>query len=223
MNYIVEDKIDFWAEVNSDTVNDETLCMLTKTPLTRNHIILPCGHKFNYSGLVREMEAQRKATRFRCQQRLPQGSTKCPYCRVIHTGMILWIPGLGVSHTTGVTSNKYAMPHRHCCYNYKSGKMKGERCKSWKAYETDIGCFCPSHATSHRKGLERQANKVLDVKKKKASLEESKELVEASRPGLLKRKNAELKAVLAANNLPVSGTKITLAKRVMDNNLVVAA
>jgi hypothetical protein len=64
---------------------------------------------------------------------------------------------------------------------------------------------------------------VLDVKKKKASLEESKELVEASRPGLLKRKNAELKAVLAANNLPVSGTKITLAKRVMDNNLVVAA
>ena len=57
MNYIIEGDIDFWNELNDDSedVNKIEKCLLTNSPLSRNYIKLPCGHKFNYKPLYNEI------------------------------------------------------------------------------------------------------------------------------------------------------------------------
>lgn len=223
-NYIIEDGFDFWSEVNADVDNDESLCMLTKTPLDENHITLPCGHKFNYTGLVKESASGRAPTRYRSRHFLPAGYTKCPYCRKHHYGLILWIPNHNVNHIVGVTTmSRNALPMQKCTYVKKSGKSKGEQCSSCLAYKTKYGVYCRTHQ-SRMITSEKQSIKKKELKVKKAcELAALEQHIKNTRPGLLKRKVSELKAVLKANKLPVSGTKVTLAGRVLENDLVVAA
>ena len=49
------------------------------------------------------------------------------------------------------------------------------------------------------------------------------EYIKNTRPELLKHKVSELKATLKTNNLSTSGTKVTLAGRVLENDLIVEA
>ena len=44
---------------NKNTENEENCCLLTKEPLQHIHIVLACGHKFNYIPLYREVIAQK--------------------------------------------------------------------------------------------------------------------------------------------------------------------
>lgn len=222
-NYIIEDGFDFWSEVNADVDNDDSLCMLTKTPLDENHVTLPCGHKFNYTGLVKESASGRAPTRYRSRQFLPAGYTKCPYCRKHHYGLILWIPDHNVSHIVGVTTMaRNALPMQQCTYVKKSGKTKGEHCSSCLAYKSKYGVYCRIHhsrmITSEKQSIKKQELKV----KRASDLAVLEQHIKNIRPGLLKRKVSELKAVLKANNLPISGTKVTLAGRVLENDLVMS-
>ena len=223
-NYIIEDGFDFWSEVNADVDNDESLCMLTKTPLDENHVTLPCGHKFNYAGLVKESASGRAPTRYRSRNFLPAGYTKCPYCRKHHYGLLLWIPDHGVNHTVGVTTmSRNALPMQQCTYVKKSGKSKGEQCSSCLAYKTKYGVYCRTHQT-RMMNAEKQSIRREELKIKKAmNMATLEQNIKETRPGLLKRKVSELKAVLKANNLPISGTKVTLAGRVLEHNLVIAS
>lgn len=224
-NYIIEDGFDFWSEVNSEVdINDDNLCMLTKTPLTDNYVTLPCGHKFNYTGLVKESASGKAPTRYRKHNFLHPGYTKCPYCRKHHYGLILWIPDHNVKHIVGVTTMaRNALPMQQCTYVKKSGKSKGQQCTSCLAYKSKYGVYCRTHQskmiTYEKQSIKKEASKV----KRAAELAALEKHIKNTRPGLLKRKVSELKEVLKANKLPVSGIKVILAGRVLDNDLVVAA
>jgi hypothetical protein len=223
-NYIIEDDFDFWSEVNADVDNENTLCMLTKTPLSDNHVTLPCGHKFNYIGLVKESTSSRVRRKYRSINFVPSGYTKCPYCRKHHRGLILWIPDHDVTHIDGVTTMaKNALPMQQCSYIKKCGKTKGEQCNSCLAYKSKYGVYCRTHL-SRIMTAEEQSIKKQELKVKRTSeLAALEQHIRNTRPELLKRKVSELKAVLKANNLPVSGTKVILAGRILENDLVVTA
>ena len=44
---------------NAENENEDNCCLLTKEPLQNIHIVLSCGHKFNYIPLYREVIAQK--------------------------------------------------------------------------------------------------------------------------------------------------------------------
>jgi hypothetical protein len=49
--YIIDSDIDFYKELLNDDCEfavDNSCCILTGLPLTRNYIILDCSHTFNY-------------------------------------------------------------------------------------------------------------------------------------------------------------------------------
>jgi hypothetical protein len=80
-NYIMEENIDFWKEINDDNENDteptksenknenenqekeikkeEAICLLTQEPLENTYIELDCHHKFNYMPLFNELKKQK--------------------------------------------------------------------------------------------------------------------------------------------------------------------
>ena len=49
MNYIIENNIDFFSEINNLNNNDknEDTCLITGEKLSENFITLNCKHKFN--------------------------------------------------------------------------------------------------------------------------------------------------------------------------------
>ena len=56
--YNIEGGIDFYAELYKSLDVEEELeeedanvCLITNQPLTDKHVIMDCGHKFNYSYL----------------------------------------------------------------------------------------------------------------------------------------------------------------------------
>ena len=56
MNYILNNNIDFYAELNKDSddeSSDENTCLLTDLPLDKNSIKLPCSHEFNFYPLYK--------------------------------------------------------------------------------------------------------------------------------------------------------------------------
>ena len=89
MNIIIEDNIDFYKQLHdleSDSESDdEQLCLITKMPLDRNKIVLPCNHSFNLYPLYTEVCNQklRTLTSYLETNRLNMNQMKCPYCRQI--------------------------------------------------------------------------------------------------------------------------------------------
>ena len=65
-NYIIEDELDFFAELqkslneNENENENEELCLLSKEPLIKDEtIVLECGHKFNYISIFNEIKQQK--------------------------------------------------------------------------------------------------------------------------------------------------------------------
>ena len=60
-NYIIEDDIDFYKELNMSSDNNlNNTCLITNEPLGKNKITLPCNHSFNYLPLYKEVCKQKK-------------------------------------------------------------------------------------------------------------------------------------------------------------------
>ena len=140
MNYVIEDNIDFFAELNKLNIseqenqtkeNNDNMCLLSHLPLTTHNITLPCNHSFNYIDLYNEIVAKRLKYNNYDQDKLQDNQTKCPYCRVIHNGLIPYIQLDGVKQLKKVNSpyeyvfDKYKIK---CSYLLKSGKNKGQCC-----------------------------------------------------------------------------------------------
>lgn len=180
MNYIIEDNFDFWKELEDETsiCNDENICMLTKTPLTKNYITLLCGHKFNYKCLVDEIFTSKyNYNRYDNQRKLHKYEIRCPYCRSINYGLLPTIKTElnSESGVTGVTSKNKHIPHRTCRFVMKRGKRKGEPCNSNHAYDDVNGTFCEKHhrcMINEKRDLENKSNHPELFKKKCKELTE---------------------------------------------------
>ena len=87
--YVAENNMDFY-KLLSDTENsnekEDELCMISKNILTDTHIILECGHKFNYLPLLKDMYTRMYLSHdVKCLRGFPLNVNKieCPYCRRI--------------------------------------------------------------------------------------------------------------------------------------------
>ena len=93
MNYIIEDNIDFYNELNKQLTNnnnDEDICLLSHLPLDINNIKLECRHKFNYLPLYNEVCKQKSNNYFETTHLLIN-QIKCPYCRKITNNLLPYI------------------------------------------------------------------------------------------------------------------------------------
>ena len=210
MNYIIEDGIDFFAELAKDSnenenVNDDTeTCLLTGTPLSRNYITLKCNHKFNYHSLFNEIVKQKTIYNPNDNVRLSINQIKCPYCRQINHHLLPYIPcEKGILKINGVNSPKtMCMKHKTCAWRFKTGKRRGLQCQH-SGFDTEHGTLCEQHwnktqasSSKHTYGISQQiewtnemedlfqGNTVISLKNK---LREKKQKVSGSKKDLVIR------------------------------------
>ena len=67
MNYIIEDEIDFFKELNkmeepsdidNNNIYEQPICMITHMPLIYNSVKLLCGHQFHIAQQVKTLLAR---------------------------------------------------------------------------------------------------------------------------------------------------------------------
>lgn len=90
-NYIIEENIDFYSELNKELNNDNNIdisnnildntCLITYEPLEENHVTLDCNHKFNYLPFVNAINIDMQTYTYNSFLKY---ELKCPYCRNIH-------------------------------------------------------------------------------------------------------------------------------------------
>jgi hypothetical protein len=207
-NVEVEGGFDFWSELANDeaeTTLTDNHCLLTQEPLTLNYITMPCGHKYNYIPICKEISNMKspKTHHYNPGIKLARHQTICPYCRAVFDQLLPKIPMTDFVPAKYVCSSTNCIGHRDCQYVFQTGKRKGQSCTKKNAYDTQLGAFCNQHASMKKKAKSKPTTKtkiILDDEGKKIG----------------KLFNiAELKCILKTNNLPVSGTKVVLITRLM--------
>lgn len=206
MNYVIENNIDFFSEIQKETLNDNdnnnnNICLITRDNLLENYITLECGHKFNYIQLYKEIILQ-KSRIYNRSMNLMVNQIICPYCRNKQNKLLPYIPIYNnVSKIHGVNSPEImCMTHRKCKYIIKSGKKKGDYCYC-NGFDSKFGTICYRHF------------KFLEKKLNKENTEEiiifTDEMNEFNKTHNIK----EIKNKLRDKNLKLSGNKKELIMR----------
>ena len=153
---------DFFKELKKIQPNKNTVittnspiekCLISKLPLEKNHITLPCTHKFNYVSLYKELIIQKKNKNHLNTVSLNIGEIKCPYCRTISKKLIPYIPLEGVKKVYGVNHPlESCMSHIPCTWIFKAGKKSNTQCNAY-GFSSDFGDFCPTHYKYKRKSM----------------------------------------------------------------------
>jgi len=136
MNYIVEDNIDFYAELkkslesnnikNEDNITniEDDKCLISNKSFEEYSIELECGHKFNYIPLIKTLIETKNNPKFRRTYRF-----KCPYCRNIQFHILPYVPHIYKQRILGINSpSNCSMMNNKCNYVFKSGKNKNKQC-----------------------------------------------------------------------------------------------
>tara|TARA_B110000908_G_C10058242_1_gene359377 strand:+ start:266 stop:778 length:513 start_codon:yes stop_codon:yes gene_type:complete len=114
-------------------------CLITNEPLEENYIKLSCNHKFNYEAIFYEIIAQKKYNHLETH-RVKKYEIKCPYCRNIQKGLIIWKPPYEKIHKVNWPSSKWYKSNI-CKFIYKKGQKKDAKCEL-KCYNQ----FCKKHS-----------------------------------------------------------------------------
>ena len=216
-NVTVEGGFDFWSaleEDDNDTQATDNSCLLTQEPLELNYITMPCGHKYNYVPICKEIAAMKspKTHYYNTGIKLTRMQTFCPYCRQVFNKLLPKIPWTNFTPEKHVCSSTNFIEHRTCDHVFKSGKRKGQKCGKKNAFDTKFGCYCSQHACMHKTSSKSEKKK---AKKKKSVIE----LDEEGKIIYKKYKVSQLKEILRANKLHVSGVKSELVSRLMKANI----
>ena len=163
MNIVLEGNINFYDELNKTDTDDEgeNTCLLTKLPLDKNSIKLPCNHEFNFIPLYKEVVIQKthSSTSYLNNDKLHFDQIKCPYCRQKFNFLLPHIRlNKEMRFISGVNSPiDICMPFHTCQYIFKTGKNKDCVCSKPAYYYVDE-CFCLSHHTSTSKKTAPSSN-----------------------------------------------------------------
>ena len=140
---------------NDKTQNEDedNCCLLTKEPLQNIHIILACGHKFNYVPLYREVIAQKTIglsfNGYYTSHSLKRNEIKCPYCRNVQDKLLPYLEYDGVKKTVNVNyPAKMSMTSQPCMYSVSLNSKKSKKNASCKecAIEYYNGTYvCKKH------------------------------------------------------------------------------
>lgn len=210
-------KSDFLKFLNSEddednnSLNDK--CLISNKPLETNYITLNCSHKFNYDNIYNEVYRQKYKINTLESQRLKINQIKCPYCREITNNLLPYIERENIEKIKGVNHpSVYSLSLFKCNYIYKSGKNKNCKCNknAWNFMENE-GWLCKTHNILIQK-KEDKVEKKIDIEQFKIDNSENYKKY-------IKFTNQSLKLLLKENNLKVSGNKIELIKRLIDNNI----
>jgi hypothetical protein len=111
--YNIEGQIDFFNELYKSldieenkfkTDDDNNLCLISNQPLVDKHIIMNCGHKFNYLPLFLDIKNHKQ--KFNNMEggtsHLSNDEIRCPYCRKKQKGLLPFYEELGLSKINGV-------------------------------------------------------------------------------------------------------------------------
>jgi len=151
MNIIIEDDINFYEQLNNLDSDDEDVdfCLLTKMPLDKNKITLPCKHSFNFIPLYREVCIQKTHSPSHLDMdKVRMDQIKCPYCRQKFNFLLPHVRiNKDVTYIYGVNKpEQLCMPFHKCRYVFNSGKQKNVQCDKTGYYDQSE-CYCPSHHT----------------------------------------------------------------------------
>lgn len=174
MNYIIEDNINFFEELNntcddnnniSDTHfdndnNHENECLISYKPLDENSIKLHCGHRFDFNALYIEISNQKTIKNRYSNVILKTHQIKCPYCRNIQDSLLPHIKiNSSMNYIYGVNSPvNYCMDFHKCSYIFKSGKNKNTPCMNSGFYK-NTKCLCSTHHKVQDKTNQKKVEK----------------------------------------------------------------
>lgn len=168
---------------NSDTDNNNNICLISNLPLEDNFVKLKCNHIFNYESIFNEVKNQKKYNQLEVC-RLKNNQIKCPYCRTVQDGLLPSIIGFPKIRYVNHPSNMQYLPCS-CVYKFLSGKRKGEFCGK--------GCLL-TFCTQHEKIIAKREIKKAEKEKKKLQKQEQKLLKENVH--LKKQKNKLTKKII---------------------------
>jgi hypothetical protein len=131
--YNIEGGINFFEELyksldidesEEKTEEDKNNCLITNQPLSDKHVILNCGHKFNYIPLYHDILNHKK--KFNHMEgsvsKLHANEIRCPYCRKKQTGLLPYYEEFGLQKVSGV--NFYDVNKQTTCSNFKLHKCE---------------------------------------------------------------------------------------------------
>ena len=152
--------IDFYAELYSsldggDEVDSKNVCLITDNVLTDNHVILECGHKFNYVPLFNDIRAHK--TKFNCLEanHVKINEIRCPYCRARQKTLLPYYPELGLPKIIGVNKEQLALPPRV----YIVGACQYEACLLTQyicKLECDGNLYCYMHYNMKQRAYQKE-------------------------------------------------------------------
>ena len=220
-NYYIEGNVNFYSELlkNDDTDVDNTdntdKCLLSLEPLNDTCITLLCGHKFNYMPLYREIY-QKKIVVNILDIKLLKHQIKCPYCRTIINNILpATIDIHSVHRIIGINKPETLQMKIQC--------KDSEQCHQ-HTYITPYGAYCKIHYTKYKKSL--KTIKTIKTIKKIESIEKISENNDVKFIEFIdsiekynKYTIITLKTMLRSAGLPVSGNKMLLINRLIDNNI----
>tara|TARA_Y100000389_G_scaffold205088_1_gene262951 strand:- start:4664 stop:5257 length:594 start_codon:yes stop_codon:yes gene_type:complete len=197
MNYIIEDGINFYDELNNiDSDNSGDICMLSGEIFGQNSIELSCGHKFNYLPLYNEIIEQKFVSGNKNILRVNEFI--CPYCRSKHKYLLPYIPNTKKIHGINIPT-KYVMSYKKCSWVLKNGKKKNCLCNN-NGFESSFGNICEKHYN-------------IENKKMNISSKWNKKMEEYSK----KYSSSEIREELKKKRLKISGTKKEMIIRLLQN------
>ena len=113
------------TESDTDDINSHGTCMISQTPLSREHVTLECGHKFNYDAIFNDIYNHKKQFHELETSRLKGTQIRCPYCRNIQNSLLPHLPGkkmvCGVNMIVDITREQAAHMKQPSMYwlNYR--------------------------------------------------------------------------------------------------------
>lgn len=211
-NYIIEGNLDFKTAMENDSdvendsntkkENDIETCLVSQQLLTKSHIKLPCGHKFNYMPLYHELYKQKQKNHFEtCVLKVNQ--LKCPYCRTVFDNILPYIQSECIEKINGVN-----YPFKYCMKNTVECEWVNKCCK--EAQFINEKSYCKLHY------IKMQAKE----QAKEQAIGKMQVIWTSDMENMCKNKKVdELKSVLKLHKLKVGGNKRELIERIFENKL----
>jgi hypothetical protein len=128
--YNIEGGVDFYAElyksldIEDEFEADNNVCLITNEPLTDKHVVMDCGHKFNYIPIFKDILNHKQ--KFNGMEggngKLGMNQIRCPYCRKKQDTLLPYYEDLGLTKVNGVNFYDPSIKPSYNCYS------KGEQC-----------------------------------------------------------------------------------------------
>lgn len=219
--YTIEDNIDFYKELNTDTesCNYDNVCQITGSPLIDKSVMLECKHTFNYDAIYTEICRQKfdfqtyslnlltKQDYHKVIQSKLDYFIRCPYCRNIQFTTLPHYPELKLQEHYGINSldkiiHKYGVSFKvgKCCHSayicpeiYVASNPKSNICYCTHHYVEEIKKQRLNEKQALLKKKEAdKAKKTEELTKKKDAIIKKKEDIAKKKEDIIKKKEEEL-------------------------------